>query len=43
VTRMMPYTAMLRRMALVRADVSEKCTAYIIRVIRIGEQEDGIL
>jgi hypothetical protein len=33
----MASSGMLRRMALVRTDVSEKLSAYIIRVTRIGE------
>jgi hypothetical protein len=33
----MPSSAMLGRVALVRTDVSEECTASIIRVTRIGE------
>jgi hypothetical protein len=33
----MPSSEMLRRVVLVRIDVSEKCIAYIIRVTRIGE------
>jgi hypothetical protein len=33
----MPSSGMLHRVALVRTDVSEKCIASIIRVIRIGE------
>jgi hypothetical protein len=33
----MAYSAMFRRVALVRTDVSEELTASIIRVTRIGE------
>jgi hypothetical protein len=33
----MPSSGMLRRVALVRTDVSEECSANIIRVTRIGE------
>jgi hypothetical protein len=33
----MPSSGMLRRVALVRADVSEELSASIIRVTRIGE------
>jgi hypothetical protein len=33
----MPSSEMLRRVALVRTDVSEKLSACIIRVTRIGE------
>jgi hypothetical protein len=33
----MPSSVMLRRVALLRTDVSQKCTASIIRVTRIGE------
>jgi hypothetical protein len=33
----MPFSAMLRHVALVRTDVSEECSASIIRVTRIGE------
>jgi hypothetical protein len=33
----MPFSGMLRRVALVRADVSEEINASIIRVTRIGE------
>jgi hypothetical protein len=33
----MPYSGMLRRVALVRTDVSEELSASIIRVTRIGE------
>jgi hypothetical protein len=32
---------MLRRVALVRTDVSEELSASIIRVRRIGEPDDG--
>jgi hypothetical protein len=35
----MPYCVMLRRLALVRTDVSEECIASIIGVTRIGELE----
>jgi hypothetical protein len=35
--RRMSYSGMLRRVALVRADVSEERIATIIRVTRIGE------
>jgi hypothetical protein len=34
----MPSSGMLRRIALVRTDVSEELSASIIRVTRIGEQ-----
>jgi hypothetical protein len=34
----MPSCGMLRRVALVRTDISEECIAYISRVTRIGEQ-----
>jgi hypothetical protein len=33
----MPSSGMLRRVALVRADVTEERSAFIIRVTRIGE------
>jgi hypothetical protein len=33
----MPYSEMLRRVALVRTDVSEELRASFIRVTRIGE------
>jgi DNA-binding TFAR19-related protein (PDSD5 family) len=33
----MPSSGMLRRVALVRTDVSEELSAYIIRMTRIGE------
>jgi hypothetical protein len=33
----MPSSGTLCRVAFVRTDVSEKCSAYIIRVTRIGE------
>jgi DNA-binding TFAR19-related protein (PDSD5 family) len=33
----MSFSEMLRRVALVRTDVTEECIAYIIRMIRIGE------
>jgi DNA-binding TFAR19-related protein (PDSD5 family) len=33
----MPSSVMLRRVALVRTDVSEERSAYLIRVTRIGE------
>jgi hypothetical protein len=33
----MPYSGMLRHVALVRNDVSEEGLAYIIRVEKIGE------
>jgi hypothetical protein len=33
----MPSSGMLRRVALVRSDVSEELSAYFIRVTRIGE------
>jgi DNA-binding TFAR19-related protein (PDSD5 family) len=33
----MASSAMLRRVALVRTDVSEELSAYIIKVIKIGE------
>jgi hypothetical protein len=33
----MAYSGMLRRVALVRSDVSEELSAYIIRGARIGE------
>jgi hypothetical protein len=33
----MPFSGMLRRVALLRTDVSEEGTAPIIRVTRIGE------
>jgi hypothetical protein len=33
----MPYSEMLRRMAVVRSDVSEELSASIMRVTRIGE------
>jgi hypothetical protein len=33
----MASSGTLRRVALVRSDVSEECSAYIIRVTRIGE------
>jgi hypothetical protein len=33
----MAYTGMLRRVALVRTDVSEELSASVIRVTRIGE------
>jgi hypothetical protein len=33
----MPSSGMLRRVALVRTDVSEECITSIIRVTRIGE------
>jgi hypothetical protein len=33
----MPYYRMLRRVVLVRTDVSEELSASIIRVTRIGE------
>jgi hypothetical protein len=33
----MPYSGMLRRVALVRTDVSEELGVSIIRVTRIGE------
>jgi hypothetical protein len=33
----MPSSGMLRSVALVRTDVSEERSAYIIRVTRIGE------
>jgi hypothetical protein len=33
----MAFSEMLRRVALVRTDVSEKLSAYIIKVRRIGE------
>jgi hypothetical protein len=33
----MPSSGMLRRVALVRTDVLEKRSAFIIRMIRIGE------
>jgi hypothetical protein len=33
----MPYSGMLRRVALVRTDVSEELSAFIIRVTRISE------
>jgi hypothetical protein len=32
-----PFSGLLRRVALVRIDVSEECIASIIRVTRIGE------
>jgi hypothetical protein len=35
----MPSSRMLRRVALVKTDVSEECSAYIISVTRIGELE----
>jgi hypothetical protein len=35
----MPSSGMLRRVALVRTEVSEELSAYIIRVTRIGELE----
>jgi hypothetical protein len=35
----MPSSGMLRRVALVRTDVSEELGASIIRVTRIGEPE----
>jgi hypothetical protein len=35
--RGMPSSEMVRRMALLRTDVSEERIAYIIRVTRIGE------
>jgi hypothetical protein len=34
----MPSSGMLRRVALIRTDFSKERTAYIIRMIRIGEQ-----
>jgi hypothetical protein len=34
----MPSSGMLRRLAVVRPDVSEEPSASIIRLIRIGEQ-----
>jgi hypothetical protein len=37
VTRRMSSSGMLRRVALVRTDLSEEPSAYIIRVTRIGE------
>jgi hypothetical protein len=37
VVRRIPSSEMLRRVALVRTDVSEKLSASIIRVTRIGE------
>jgi hypothetical protein len=33
----MPSSGMLRRVALARTDVSEECSASIMRVTRIGE------
>jgi hypothetical protein len=36
-SRRMPSSGMLRRVALVSIDVSEKCIASITRVTRIGE------
>jgi demethoxyubiquinone hydroxylase (CLK1/Coq7/Cat5 family) len=33
----MPSSKMLHRVAVVRADVSEECSASIIRVTKIGE------
>jgi hypothetical protein len=33
----MPYSGMLRRVALVRTDVSEEISAFFIMVTRIGE------
>jgi hypothetical protein len=33
----MPFSGMLRHVALVRTDISEECSASIIRVTRIGE------
>jgi hypothetical protein len=33
----MTYSGMLRRVALVRADVSEELSAFIIRATKIGE------
>jgi hypothetical protein len=33
----MPSTGMLRRVPLVRTDVSDECIASIIRVTRLGE------
>jgi hypothetical protein len=33
----MPSSGMLRRVALVRTDVSEECSSSIIRMTRIGE------
>jgi hypothetical protein len=33
----MPSSGILHRVALVRADVSEECSAFIIRVTGIGE------
>jgi hypothetical protein len=33
----MPSSGMLRRVAPVRTNVSEECSAFIIRVTRIGE------
>jgi hypothetical protein len=37
VLRRMPFSGMLRRVPLVRTDVSEELSATIIRVTRIGE------
>jgi DNA-binding TFAR19-related protein (PDSD5 family) len=39
----MAFSGMLRRVALVRTDVSEDLSASFIRVIRIGEIETTIL
>jgi hypothetical protein len=33
----MPSSGMLHRVALVRTDVSEECSAFIIRMTRVGE------
>jgi hypothetical protein len=33
----MPYSGMLHRVALVRTDVTEERSTYVIRVTRIGE------
>jgi hypothetical protein len=38
----MPSSGMLRRVVLVRTDVSVELSAYIIRVIRIGELENTL-
>jgi hypothetical protein len=37
----MAFSGMLRRVALVRTDISEELSASIIRVTRIGELDDG--
>jgi DNA-binding TFAR19-related protein (PDSD5 family) len=39
----MPSSGMLRRVTLVRTDISEELSASIIRVIRIGELGKSVL